>query len=1172
MTKREKEVDTKVTIAIMAMLLWIGGANGAIEKSDDGPRRDRHLLLDSRIIEDTENAILTVGAVQKEKRNPLFKEDKPWEPRYDNVYCNVIYDRQDKLYKCWYSPFIIDERTTSTPEAERNPSDHDYMSVKPNRREMGVCYAVSKDGIHWEKPELGLVEFNGNKKNNILMRGYHFKGVFTGPHGAGVFKDLHESDLAKRYKMFFKGSKMAVAFSPDGLHWNLPIECPKIDAHGDTHNNAFWAPDLGKYIGITRLKYGRPSIRQVAWTESPDFINWTKGKVVLEGVKPRLQTHDMVVFPIGGVYIGLLGMMDFPNAKSNFHTKQHVELAWSPDSKEWRRIQPGTPFIGHTPAKKEVYGKMPYDWGTIFASAPIFREDEIQIYYGACDWYFFDWRKGYLALARLRPDGWAGYEQTVGSKPAFITTTPVVCTGNELQLCADVQKNGYVKVMLFDKDNKERLQSKLITRTVTAAVVKWQKGFSIKNVKGKDVRLKFELKNAKLYSFGFDLKSQAKIISEQSKSIIDSKEDVERIVSQILEKQRKAQEAHRLKALAEQRRRSQSPEEQVPGFIVELRDANPRVRENAADELAKIGLQVKNVTALLPAVAPLVAAMDDDDMEVRDESAEALGVIASRIKDEAAVKSAIAVLITGLSDEYAEVREECAEALGRIASEVKDKAVLKPAARPLIKALQDEDKGVRDYAALAMDHIGTSEANENMAAVKGNDSMKRDRFLLLDSRIVERTTNAKLAVGKVQKSKLNPLFAEDKPWEPRFDNLYANVLYDEDENLYKCWYSPFIIDESTTNTPKKDRVNGGKFKYQGRHTGRRREMGICYAVSRDGSRWEKPSLGVVEFDGSKQNNLVWRGPHGSGIFKDLHDPDPKRRYKAFFKGKMISVGFSHDGINWGQAIECPEADVRGDTHNNAFWAPTLGEYVGITRTWAKPRGRQVARTSSKDFLKWTKAKVVLEGLEDHLQTYAMPVFYYGGVYIGLPAIYNSDADRTHTELAWSPDTVAWRRIEPGTPLIANSTEKGQYDWGTAYAAAYPVFLKEEIRLYYGGCDDKHFGWRNGYFCLATLRPDGFAGYEQISEEASALVITKPLLATGRPLALSADVQEDGFVRARLLDDSGEELASSRPVSRTVTDAKVEWRSEFTTETVGGKMIRIEFELRNAKLYSFSFLP
>ena len=107
MTKRGKGVDAKVTIAIMAILLWVSGANGAIEKRDDVPRRDRYLLLDSRIIEGTGNAILTVGTVQKDKRNPLFKEDKPWEPRFDNLYANVVYDREEDIYKCWYSPFII---------------------------------------------------------------------------------------------------------------------------------------------------------------------------------------------------------------------------------------------------------------------------------------------------------------------------------------------------------------------------------------------------------------------------------------------------------------------------------------------------------------------------------------------------------------------------------------------------------------------------------------------------------------------------------------------------------------------------------------------------------------------------------------------------------------------------------------------------------------------------------------------------------------------------------------------------------------------------------------------------------------------------------------------------------------------------------------------------------
>jgi len=94
---------------------------------------------------------------------------------------------------------------------------------------------------------------------------------------------------------------------------------------------------------------------------------------------------------------------------------------------------------------------MPYDWGTIFASAPIFLDDEVRIYYGACDWYFFDWRKGYLALATLRPDGWAGYEPTSVDTAAIITTKTVKGQFAALSITADVQVGGSVHVAVVDE-------------------------------------------------------------------------------------------------------------------------------------------------------------------------------------------------------------------------------------------------------------------------------------------------------------------------------------------------------------------------------------------------------------------------------------------------------------------------------------------------------------------------------------------------------------------------------------------------------------------------------------------------------------------------------------------------------------------------------------------------
>ncbi len=443
---------------------------------------------------------------------------------------------------------------------------------------------------------------------------------------------------------------------------------------------------------------------------------------------------------------------------------------------------------------------------------------------------------------------------------------------------------------------------------------------------------------------------------------------------------------------------------------------------------------------------------------------------------------------------------------------------------------------------------------------------QRSRFLLLDGRIVDKTVNAKLAVGTVRKHKANPLFIEDKAWEMRFDNLYGNVIYDETDKLYKCWYSPFIIDAPWSRKMTVEERQKTRYRPRGR------EMGICYATSKDGITWDKPQLGLMNYDptdrpdknsGDKKNNIVLRGPHGAGVFRDMHDPDPKRRYKTIYQGLWTRV--SPDGLHWAKPVRCKGVRVRGDTHNNAFWAPTLGKYVGITRTWGGDKGRQVARIESDDFVNWTKEVVVLEGLSKKQQTYAMPVFFRCGVYIGLVALFDIPSNRVWTELAWSADTKTWNRIDPGTPLIPCSQKKLDYDYGCVYPCAYPVFLDNEIRLYYGGSDYLHNGWRTGSLCLATLRPDGFAGYEPQRKDAPAVVTTTAVSYAGQPLRISADVANGGTVTVSILDKAGKVIATAAPVTKTVTDAPVTLPKKITTEA-----IRLRFEITNAKLYSFNF--
>ena len=435
--------------------------------------------------------------------------------------------------------------------------------------------------------------------------------------------------------------------------------------------------------------------------------------------------------------------------------------------------------------------------------------------------------------------------------------------------------------------------------------------------------------------------------------------------------------------------------------------------------------------------------------------------------------------------------------------------------------------------------------------------LRRDRFLLLDSRLIEKADGAKLTLGIVKKHPANPLIVEDRPWEKRFDNLYGNVLYDAEAKLYKCWYSPFIVDNSAKGMTLEERDS------QRYRPPRGREMGICYATSKDGIHWEKPELGLVEYEGSNANNLVWRGPHGAGIFKDDHDPDPKRRFKMFMQG--LKTSYSADGIHWSEAKRIDGVRVPGDTHNNMFWHPESEKYVGITRTW-NDKGRAVYRIESSDFQgKWeVKPGVVMEALSRGDQPYAMPVFRHGGVYLGLLASFGQN-DRTRSKLAWSPDTITWHRIDPDACLIPNSEKRLDYDYGCIYACAYPIFLENEIRLYYGGSDYKHGGWRTGNLSLATLRPDGFAGYEPQDPTKPAVVTTKPIPYDGRPIRITADVNPGGTLKVSAIDADGKTTTAAKPITKTVTDQPL----DITTESDAGT-IRLKFELDAAKVYSFSF--
>ena len=115
-----------------------------------GPESSRTdlFLHDDYLVAETQGLTLTPGTIRKHPANPILVKDKPWEVGNLNYTC-VMQDREEGLYKMWYQ--VI----------RRKPGG--------GGNESWCMYATSKDGLQWEKPSLGIVEYQGSKANNIVL-------------------------------------------------------------------------------------------------------------------------------------------------------------------------------------------------------------------------------------------------------------------------------------------------------------------------------------------------------------------------------------------------------------------------------------------------------------------------------------------------------------------------------------------------------------------------------------------------------------------------------------------------------------------------------------------------------------------------------------------------------------------------------------------------------------------------------------------------------------------------------------------------------------------------------------------------------------------------------------------------------------------------------------------
>jgi hypothetical protein len=231
------------------------------------------LFVDMSRVESTENVKRVFHAARKHPANPVLRKQKPWETRY-GTWGTVLYDVQEKIFKAWYGG---QGRSTGI-----NKPGH-------QRRRNILCYAVSTDGIHWERPELGLHSLSGSKRNNVVIGDEHHKGM---DHWESVLKDPSDPDPRRRYKAIgwssfdWDGplSGIYAMTSPDGLTWTHTPE-PIFRYHPRPGTNdlgpvgdaqSMMVDSLrGRYVAFLR------TIPHRAMSESTDFINWTPPKPCL---------------------------------------------------------------------------------------------------------------------------------------------------------------------------------------------------------------------------------------------------------------------------------------------------------------------------------------------------------------------------------------------------------------------------------------------------------------------------------------------------------------------------------------------------------------------------------------------------------------------------------------------------------------------------------------------------------------------------------------------------------------------------------------------------------------------------------------------------------------------------------------------------------------------------
>ena len=465
----------------------------------------RQMFLDDAMIESMDGLRRVINSPRKYEHNPVIKiGSRPWQSFRAQVYGTALYFPDEKKFKMWYlaGPRFPWEK----------PVRKDQRMVVPNYQ--FTAYAESIDGFRWALPDLGLVAFDGSKKNNICRMATECA------EGVAVVYDKNDSNLNRRYKALYwehsvpyQGNVVktingiSVAFSADGKDWAEHPSNPVIGQGSDTGQQALWDPDRGVFRALGRFGAGG---RRVAMSESKDFINWTKSQLVFQADAKdgnNIQIYGMGTTFYEGLFIGLPWMYHIGTSE-----QIDVQLSVSRDCVNWQRVANRETFIPN--------GKLgEWDEGIIFtASQPLqVVGDTVFIFYsGTSDRHNADLKKHYfrndseaprralqmpsIGVATIRRDGFVSLD--AGASHGRLVTKPFDWpTNRSLYVNVDVSR-GDLAIELLGKSGKAVAIAAPITGDRLRMKVDLPQ--SLTRQQRANARVRFTLRNGKFFSYWFE--------------------------------------------------------------------------------------------------------------------------------------------------------------------------------------------------------------------------------------------------------------------------------------------------------------------------------------------------------------------------------------------------------------------------------------------------------------------------------------------------------------------------------------------------------------------------------------------------------------------------------------------------------------------------------------------